>query len=276
MGSLRNPIGPLPSSIYWRRRAVALSVIALLALLAFWAVDFAGSGGSGGKSGQAKGDGPAQTITPGPSSSGPAISERPGGREESGDGGSGSGGTGGSGGGEDGAGGEGGDADGDGKGDGDPASGEDGGSGGSGSGGAGVPAGSALADCSSDAVRLSVRSVKNSYAPGERPKFELVAKNSSGQACKVDFGPRAAVMTITSAAEDDPMWASDDCPKSGSTLLQVPAKGEASRTVEWDRRPSAPNCGKRSGGSAQAGTYLVEVQAKGMPTARVSFALAKD
>ena len=47
VGSLRNPVGPLPSSIYWRRRAVALSLIALLAVLVLWAVT--SGGGSGNK-----------------------------------------------------------------------------------------------------------------------------------------------------------------------------------------------------------------------------------
>ena len=44
MGSLRNPVGPLPSTIYWRRRAVLLSVLGLLALLTVWVV---GTGGGG-------------------------------------------------------------------------------------------------------------------------------------------------------------------------------------------------------------------------------------
>ncbi|MBZ9643001.1 hypothetical protein K8369_27205, partial [Streptomyces sp. PSKA30] len=80
MGSLRNPVGPLPSSIYWRRRVVLLSVIALLALLIAWVLT---SGGGGSKNGADGSDGknPAPTITPGPSSSGPAISQAPGGRD---------------------------------------------------------------------------------------------------------------------------------------------------------------------------------------------------
>jgi hypothetical protein len=270
VGSLRNPVGPLPSSIYWRRRAVALSLVALLSLLIVWAVN---SGGSGGGEGQGKGpdaDGPASSITPGPSSSGPAVSERPGGRDESeGSGGGTGGGTGGGkgggtggGAGDDGAGGDGGST---------------GGAGGSGSsGGVGVPAGSSLPDCTAGATKLSVRSVKNSYAPGDKPKFEIVAKNSSGKTCKLDFGDKAAVLTITLADDDDPMWASDDCPKHSRMLLQVPAEGESSRTVEWDRKPSEPECATPSAGSAKPGTYLVEVKSAGLPTARVSFSLAKD
>ncbi|MET8679242.1 hypothetical protein ABZW18_17115 [Streptomyces sp. NPDC004647] len=275
MGSLRNPVGPLPSSIYWRRRAVALSLVALLSLLIVWAVN---SGGSGGGDGQGKGpdaDGPASSITPGPSSSGPAVSERPGGRDESEGGGSGGGTGGGTGGGP--GGGTGGGAGDDGEGGDGGATGGADGSGGSGSGGGiGVPAGSSLPDCTSGATKLTVRSVKNSYAPGDKPKFEIVAKNSSGKSCKLDFGDKAAVLTITLADDDDPMWASDDCPKHSRMLLQVPAEGESSRTVEWDRKPSEPECATPSAGSAKPGTYLVEVKPAGLPTARVSFSLAKD
>ncbi|MFG2194773.1 hypothetical protein [Streptomyces sp. NPDC048639] len=261
MGSLRNPVGPLPSSIYWRRRAVVLSVIALLAVLIAWAVTNGGTGGDDGKGNGAGGTGPAESITPGPNSSGPAISERPGGRDESEGGGSGPGGSGGAAdGGEDGGG--------------------DGGSGGAGggpgSGGDGGPAGASLPDCARDSLKLSVRSVKNSYGTDEEPKFEIVAKNSSGKECKVDFGSKAAVVNITFADDDDPFWASDDCPaKSGRMLLRVPAEGEATQSVEWDRKPSEPKCATPSAGSAKAGTYLVEVKAAGS-TARVSFSLKKD
>lgn len=265
VGSLRNPVGPLPSSIYWRRRAVALSVVALLVFLAVWSFNHFGTGGSGG-SDEGKGGGPAQTITPGPTPSGPAIGERPGGRDESGtSGGSTSGGTGGGGtGGGTGGGGD------------DGTSGGAGG-GGNGGGGAGVPAGASLPDCTSGAVDLTLTSVKNTYGPDEKPKFRLTAKNSSGTACKVDFGPRAAVMTISFADDNTAVWASDDCPKNTDRiLLQVPAKGDTTRTVEWDRKPSAPKCATPSARSAKPGTYLVEVQAKGLSTARVSFALSND
>src|SRR5690606_18411423 len=84
VGSLRNPVGPLPSSIYWRRRAVLLSVLALSALLITWGVTAGGGGGHGHENG-ANGKNPAPSITPGPSSSGPAISQAPGGRDETGD-----------------------------------------------------------------------------------------------------------------------------------------------------------------------------------------------
>jgi hypothetical protein len=281
VGSLRNPIGPLPSTIYWRRRAILLTVVGLLAILVVWVVTGGGNGDN--DAGGPDGKNPATSITPGPSGSGPAISEAPGGRDESGDE-SGSGGD---------SSGSGGDSSGSG-----PGSGSDAGSGaggaGGGSGGAGggtsddggkngsssgeqVPAGSSLPNCAAGAVKLTVRSVRNAYEPGVNPTFELIARNSSGGDCKLDLGPDNTVVTITAADADDAFWASDDCHEAaGSLLFRVPAGDRVTYTVEWNRDPSAPNCATPSAGSATAGTYLVEAKAPGLATARTSFVLEKD
>ncbi|MER7795532.1 hypothetical protein [Streptomyces sp. NPDC097640] len=283
MGSLRNPIGPLPSSIYWRRRAVALAFLILVLLLAIWAFGWGGSGGGGGKD-EGKGSGgggAASTITPGPTSSTPVNSQRPGGRDESDDAGTGGDDTGGADSGGSGDGTDTGGAGGDGS-----AAGSDGDGGGTGGSlgigdGQSVPAGSGLTACTPGAVELTVRSVKdsrvkNTYEPGEEPTFEIIVKNSSDSACKVDFGRAAASLTITDA-ENDHVWASDDCPKgSKSVLVEVAGKGQTKRTVDWDRKRSAEDCAKPSGdAAAKPGTYLVEAKVEGLGTARVSFVLNK-
>ncbi|MGW2448612.1 hypothetical protein [Streptomyces sp. NPDC001494] len=278
MGSLRNPVGPLPSSIYWRRRVLMLAVLALLALLITWIVTWGGGGGGNGADGP-NGKNPASTITPGPSSSGPAYSQHPGGRDESGGGGD----TGGSGSGSD--------SGSDGKGgsgsagsDGGPDGGSGGGSGGgSAAGGGGVgtgdalPASSSLPNCTPGAVTLTLRSVHNSYSPDQTPEFELVAKNSSSGDCKVDLGPKKAVLTITPAEGDDAYWSSDDCPKGAASLLfRVGAGQSITYTVKWDRKPSAPECATPPAGSAKAGTYLLEAKAPGFAKTRASFVLSAD
>ena len=277
MGSLRNPVGPLPSSIYWRRRAVLLAVLGVLALLVVWIVAL---GGGGGKKNEGGGDGknPAPSITPGPSSSGPAISRHPGGRDESG--GDSDGGSGGSAGSGDSDGG--GSSDGSGTGSGGSAGGTAGGGAVGGGGGGGVsgeqvPAGSTLPDCTAGSVKLNVSSVHNTYAPEQTPTLRLTARNTSAGDCKVDLGPRHVVLTITQTGEDDDFWASDDCPKgAGSVLFRVPAEGSATYTVQWDREPSAPHCATPKAGKASAGTYLVEAKAAGFDKAQTSFVLAKD
>lgn len=273
---MRNPVGPLPSSIYWRRRAVVLLLLALLTVLAVWAVNSRDGGGNSANG--PDGRSPAPSITPGPSASGPLNSSRPGGSVGGGggddggdasDGGSGdSGATDGSSQGADSGGADGG-ADSGATGAGD--AGSSGGSGG-GSGGTQLPAGSSLPDCG-PAVSLSVRSVDNSYEPGEKPRFTLTATNSSATACKLDFAPDSAVVTITDV-DDRHVWASDDCPKSrASYLLQVPAGGSTSYDVEWDRRTSSPQCATPKGRTAPYGTYLLEVKLPGRSAKQTSFVL---
>ncbi|MCQ6556373.1 hypothetical protein NPS70_24785 [Streptomyces sp. C10-9-1] len=268
MGSLRNPIGPLPSSIYWRRRVVALALVAVLVALLAWV--FSSGGDEGGKTAaDGKGPTPAPTISAGPDPSGPAISQQPGGRDESG-GGSGGSGSGG------GAGGEGPDASGS---PGTPGAGDGSGGGTGGSGdapGQQVPASSPLPSCAPSALKLTLRTTEVSYAPGEKPSFELVATNTSAADCKADFGPKAAVLTV-SDAEDEDVWSSEDCPRTAPPrLLRVPAGGTITHTVTWDLRRSSDRCATPEAGTAGPGTYLVEAVFPGVKVLPASFRLEQD
>ena len=244
-------------------------MVALLALFGVWVVTSSGGDGGKSKASGSSGKHPTSSITPGPSGTGPAISQHPGGRDES-SGGDGSGTAGSSGSGDSSgaagtsSGGTGGGAN-DGEGD--------------GSSGGRLAAGSAasLPNCTTKALQLTLRSVHNAYAPGDTPAFELGVKNSSGSDCKVDLGPKRTVLTITQSGSDKTIWSSADCPSgSGSVLYRVPARGHATYTAQWDRKPSAPNCATPPAGSASAGTYLVEAKASGFPNARTSFVLSKD
>lgn len=252
------------------------SVLALLALLAVWTVSSGGGKTSTNGKGQAGPD-PAVSITPGPAGTGPAISQAPGGRTESG----GAAGTGS--GAAAGAGGSGGAA-GTGK-NGEPGSGPDSGTGadsGAGGGGGGpaapVPADSPLPTCATSALQWEVKSVKNEYEANEKPRLELIARNISGTTCKVDLGPKQAVLTILQASGTKAVWSSADCPTgSGSAFFRLPAQGETKQSVEWDRKFSAADqCQSPPAGSAAPDTYVVEVKAPGMPVARTSFVLKQD
>lgn len=289
VGSMRNPVGPLPSSIYWRRRVVAATLIALLALLVTWMLTSGGDDGGKKRDDGANGDSPAPSITPGPSGSGPAISEQPGGRDDTGETGGGDGGgdqggtdagadAGGSGGsGDTGGGGTGGSAGTGGSG----GAANGGGSGGDGASGSStgeqVPAGSSLPNCTPGALTLKLESRKVAYEPGEKPSFRIVATNGSAKDCKADLGPKSVVLTVT-GADSDEVWSSKDCPKTGPLLLKVPAGGTVTRTVTWDLTQSAPQCATPPPGKAGPGTYLVEAAARGatVKQGQTSIRLDKD
>jgi hypothetical protein len=292
VGSLRNPVGPLPSTIYWRRRVVVFALVALIAALVIWAVT-SGGGGSGNSSSAPTGShSPAVSITPGPVPSGTHISGRPGGRETApsdggtdADGGTGDGTS---------AGTAGGDSDGTSAGDtagtaagtsagdsGGTSTGTSGGTAGAGAGtgtsGDQVPVGSTLPDCSPGTVTLSLTSVQNAYAPGETPVFQLRAANSGTVTCKVDFGPRNAVFTVTKTPDDSHVWASDDCTTSSSPyLLQVPAHGSTTYTLRWNGKTSSPHCATPKGGQAAPGNYLAQARLPGYGTKSVPFVLSQD
>ena len=268
MGNVRNPVGPLPSSIYWRRRAVVACLLALLVALVAWMLTSGGGGGSGGGShrsgaqGPGKGHTPLPSITPGPTASQTGITTVPGGRS----GGSSDGGDGGPTATDSGAADSGGTA---------GTSGADGAGGTSGGAPRQLPAGTSVPDCATGTTRLALHSAKNSYRPGEKPKLQVSAVNSGGGACKVDFSAVSAVVTIVDSS-DHHVWASDDCPAHRSArLFQVPADGTATYDVPWNRTLTAPRCATPTGAhSAKDGTYLAKVALPGLGSAQASFVLS--
>lgn len=250
-----------------------MSVCALLALLGTWIVT-SGGGGKKDNGGSSNKNPSPSTITPGPSGSGPAISQAPGGRNESSGGSSGSdsGGSSGSGGSGTGSG---------------AGTGGSEGAGGGGAAGGGPSIGvgrddtvatdSTLPNCTASGVELTVRSLRNTYSPGQTPTLLLTATNSSAGDCKIDLGPKSAVLTITEAGSDDDYWSSADCPEgSGSLVFRAPARSSITYTLKWDRKPSAPECATPPAGSAGPGTYLVEATAAGYAKAQTSFLIKAD
>lgn len=270
MGSLRRPVGPLPSSIYWRRRAALLSLAAVVVLLVFWAVRSSGDGTQEASSEDPAGV-PAETISPGPSATESLIDERPGGRDD----GKGKGKDEDSDGGDDEDGGSEGEGDAEDNGTGNS---EDGKGGTTGSGGGGKAGGDAsgLPACGPGDVTLSLRSAENAYAPEEEPELRLAAENASDRACRMDFGHESLTITLTDS-DDTEVWSSAACPQGdGTGLAALPANDSTSHTLTWDRRHAPKECDGKAGKLAAAGTYLAEAKLTGFPVAQTSFRLDKD
>ncbi|MFJ9441796.1 hypothetical protein ACIRRH_07975 [Kitasatospora sp. NPDC101235] len=277
MPSLRQPVGPLPASIYWRRRVVVLVAVAAVVALIAWLMIDQGGGGDGGSQGKAaqavpsQDQTPAQAITPGASPSGPAA--RPGGGGTGGGpvaGGGGtevnlSGGTG-AGGANPAPGGGAAPATGGGTG---------GGTGGSGGAGGGAPAVNtpeimALPVCASSQVALELAGTQNSYQPKDKPRLALTVKNSSGANCRVDLGRTASVITV-SGSNNDRVWSSGDCPADkGGIWVQLGANGSQTETFTWDRSRSKPQCATADQTPPASGTYVVLAELTGLSGDKVS------
>ncbi|MFB7947700.1 hypothetical protein ACFC6L_22615 [Kitasatospora phosalacinea] len=276
MPSLRQPVGPLPASIYWRRRVVVLVALAVV-LLVIGLLAFGGDGDKQKKtSGSSPLPAPAQSITPGASPTGPAITTRPGG---------------GSGGSSGGAGGEisvtGGNSSGGGGGTG--TGGSTGGSGGgTGTGGSSRPGGGAspavnttevmaLPVCTTSQLTLELAPAQNSYAAKEKPKLALTVRNSSGAGCRINLSHEYSFLTVTSSANER-VWSSADCiTERTDAWAQIGGNSGVTETFTWDRTRSKPQCATPDPTPAQPGNYLVQADltgpAGGPLTARTSVRL---
>ncbi|MCX4741418.1 caspase family protein [Streptomyces antibioticus] len=136
---------------------------------------------------------------------------------------------------------------------------------------------SVLPTCTADSVSFAFRSAANSFAANQRPVLRITVDNRTGADCSIDLGPGKTVVTITRAGDDSRVYSTADCPEgSASQLVRVPAKGNAVRTVTWDRRPTSPSCGSASAAPAGPGTYLAEAEPPGLAKAMTSFVLEAD
>ncbi|WAL72444.1 hypothetical protein OU787_13595 [Kitasatospora sp. YST-16] len=265
MPSLRQPVGPLPASIYWRRRVVVLAALAVVLLLVGW-LAFGGSGGDQQKKASQGSPlpAPAQSITPGASPTGPAITTRPGGT------GGGTGGTG------SGAGGEISVTGGNSTSGGGSSSGGTGGTGGTGSGTGGTPrAGGgaspavnttevmALPVCTTAQLTLELASAQNSYAAKDKPKLALTVRNSSGAGCRINLSHEYSFLTVTSSANER-IWSSADCvTERVDAWAQIAGNSGVTETFTWDRTRSKPQCATPDPTPAQPGNYLVQADLTG-------------
>ncbi|MDH6116779.1 hypothetical protein ABH930_000198 [Kitasatospora sp. GAS204A] len=275
MPSLRQPVGPLPASIYWRRRVVVLAALAVVVALMGW-LTLGQGGGNGGKEKTAQ-PVPAHStppspgsITPGATPTGPAISSHPGGSS----GGTGSGSAvGGSGSGSSGAtsgsgapgtpgstsGGSGGTTGG---------SGTTGGGSSGGDGGGTPPINTgdvlALPACTASQLTLQLAGTQDAYQAKDKPTFELKIHNVSTATCRVDLGQTASAITVSSASGER-FWSSADCATDKqSRWVQVSPADVLTETFVWDRSHSQPQCATPTDTSpAPVGKYSVQAELTG-------------
>lgn len=259
MGSFRHPVGPLPSSVYWRRRVVLLGIpLFLIALVAYACTGTSGSPtnnagpvGNGNPSSS-----PTGVITPAPSetASGPPGNSYPGNPTGSAGGGSG-GGTGASGG-----------------------SGGTGstGTGGSGGNGSGQGGGGAVAGCSISLTLVLDRTSPSGppqYPAGTYPTFKITTTDAGTANCTVDVSGKGMVVSVMPLGTTTPVWTSATC--SGATDLRVLGPGDAQTfPVAWKRWEAQDDtCPVSKLPTVSPGSYTVNVAVGGVTSSQVEFVL---
>jgi hypothetical protein len=253
VGTFRHPVGPLPGTVYWRRRLVLLGIpLFVIGLVAYACTGTTGTptsaaGAIGGQAGAGPGAGPTGVITPAPgqTASGPPGAAYPG----SGPTGSGTG-TG-------------------------PAGGASPGTGSGGSGGteqAGL-GGSGCALSLSLVLDRTSSSGPVQYPAGTYPTFKIEASDSGSANCTVDVSGHGLVVSVMPLGTTTPVWTSATC--SGPADLRVLGPGDAQTySVAWKRwEGRGETCPVSQLPTVAAGTYTVNAETDGVTTSQVEFVL---
>ena len=107
--------------------------------------------------------------------------------------------------------------------------------------------------CAGGAVRLTIRSARHRYGPGERVTFVVGAVSTRSRPCRVDLGSKFTSVVVGSG--DTPLWDSSSCLRgTGSQVVMLRRGAPSYLKVTWDRKTSLSGCSGR-GAAVRAGTY---------------------
>lgn len=126
--------------------------------------------------------------------------------------------------------------------------------------------------CADGDLRITARTDKPRYAAGERPLFSLVVTNTGSGPCTRDLDAARQAMAVV-IKPGDGLWGSNDCSPGHSTDVRTLAPGqEAVFTVRWAGRRSSPGCsGDR--GVVPAGDYQLLTRLDGTISDPAKFTL---
>ncbi|GAA3963486.1 hypothetical protein GCM10023085_52620 [Actinomadura viridis] len=125
--------------------------------------------------------------------------------------------------------------------------------------------------CDPEDVVVTMAVSRDTYAAGDRPRFRVTAVNTGARTCRLDVGPGALDVRITSGP--DRVWSSSACARGPASSVKELRRGVPyAATVSWDRRRSGEDCeGERA--SARPGTYVATLKPDGYKVPRQVFRL---
>ncbi|MGD9621787.1 MAG: hypothetical protein AB7G47_18635 [Mycolicibacterium sp.] len=123
---------------------------------------------------------------------------------------------------------------------------------------------------------LAVKGITNvpQYVVGDQPKFTMVVTNIGLVACQRDVGA-AVLAAYVYTLDNQRLWSNLDCAPSNETLIKTFQPGEQVTTeVTWTGMGSAPNC-PLPRQPIGPGTYNLVVQLGNLRSAPVPFMLTE-
>ncbi|BBX00214.1 hypothetical protein MMOR_11500 [Mycolicibacterium moriokaense] len=128
-------------------------------------------------------------------------------------------------------------------------------------------------DCPDSTLAVKGITNQPQYVVGDQPKFTMVVTNIGLVACKRDVGA-AVLAAYVYSLENARLWSNLDCAPSNETLVKTFQPGEQVTTeVTWTGMGSAPGC-PLPRQPIGPGTYNLVVQLGNLRSATVPFMLA--
>jgi hypothetical protein len=129
------------------------------------------------------------------------------------------------------------------------------------------------AQCADGSLRVTARTDQPRYAEGEHPLFSLVITNTGSVPCTRDLDAARQAMAVVRKPGDG-LWGSNDCSPAHSSDVRTLAPGQdATFTVRWAGRTSLPGCaGERT--TVPPGDYQLLTRLDGIVSDPTRFTLA--
>jgi hypothetical protein len=136
-----------------------------------------------------------------------------------------------------------------------------------------APAPATPAACPDAAVGLTAQVAAPSYAVGEQPVFRILITNTSAAACTRDLDAGLQQVLVYSADGATRLWSSNDCFPGKSVDVPVLNPGEVKTySVKWSGTTSEPTC-QADRTVVPAGSYTVVVTLGGLSSPPLPFTI---
>lgn len=127
--------------------------------------------------------------------------------------------------------------------------------------------------CPDSAITVTARTDRPTYTDGTHPVFSLVVTNTGPTACRRDLDAARQAMAVVRTPGDG-LWGSNDCsPGHTDDERTLQPRQEVVFTVRWAGKTSRPGCRSADRETVGPGTYQLITRLDGITSLPVPFTL---